>query len=121
MPARSQFVLLLALFLSPLARGQDASPEIKLAKPLSWHDHRLEIAIKRVNHSKYRIILAPTPFEGVQIYSTVIQAKSIWTCVAAKPGFLFTDGQMSLIRKEKHSRRGRRHLIPITSTRVFPS
>ena len=76
MPARSQFVLLLALFLSPLARGQDASLEIKLAKPLSWHDHRLEIAIKRVNHSKYRIILAPTPFEGVQIYSTVIQAKS---------------------------------------------
>ena len=76
MLARSQFALLFALFLSPLARGQDASLEIKLAKPLSWHDHRLEIAIKRVNHSKYRILLAPTPFEGVQIYSTVIQAKS---------------------------------------------
>ena len=75
-PARSQFVLLLALFLSPLARGQDASLEIKLANPLSWHDHRLEISIKRVNHSKYRILLAPTPFEGVQIYSTVNQAKN---------------------------------------------
>jgi len=74
--ARSQFALLFALFLSPLARGQDASLEIKLAKPLSWHDHRLEIAIKRVNHSKYRILLAPTPFEGVEIYSSVIQAKS---------------------------------------------
>jgi hypothetical protein len=75
-PARSQFALLFALFLSPLARGQDASLEIKLAKPLSWHNHRLEIAIKRVNHSKYRILLAPTPFEGVEIYSSVIQAKS---------------------------------------------
>jgi hypothetical protein len=74
--AGSQFALLFALFLSPLARGQDVSLEIKLAKPLSWHDHRLEIAIKRVNHSKYRILLAPTPFEGVQIYSTVIQARS---------------------------------------------
>jgi hypothetical protein len=76
-PARSQFALLfVALFLSPLAKGQDASLEIKLAKPLSWRDHRLEIAIKRVNRSKYRILLAPTPFEGVEIYSSVIQAKS---------------------------------------------
>jgi hypothetical protein len=71
-PARSQFALLfVALFLSPLAKGQDASLEIKLAKPLSWRDHRLEIAIKRVNRSKYRILL-----EGVEIYSSVIQAKS---------------------------------------------
>jgi hypothetical protein len=74
--ARSQFALLFALFLSPLARGQDASLEIRLAKPLSWHDHRLEIAIKRVNHSKYRILLAPTPFEGVEVYASVTQAKS---------------------------------------------
>jgi hypothetical protein len=39
-------------------------------------NHRLEITIKRANHSKYRILLAPTPFEGVEIYSSVVQAKS---------------------------------------------
>jgi len=77
-----QFALLFALSLSPLARGQDAlrpkraaakeSLEITLEKPLSWHDHRLEISIKRVNYSKYRILLPPTPFEGVEIYSSAI-------------------------------------------------
>jgi hypothetical protein len=83
-PTPSQFSLLFALLLSPLALGQTAlrhksaatgAPlEVKLAKPLSWHDHRLEITIKRVNHSKSRILLAPTPFQGVEIYSSVIQA-----------------------------------------------
>ena len=99
--ARSQFALLFALFLSPLARGQDASLEIKLAKPLSWHDHRLEIAIKRVNHSKYRILLAPTPFEGVEIYSSVIQAKSTlelggretWILVYGWSGAIYSEGK----------------------------
>ncbi len=80
----SQFALLCLLFLSPPARGQEALPsksavgwqplEIRLAKPPSWHDHCLEITIKRVNHSKSRIFL--TPFEGVEIYSSVVQAKS---------------------------------------------
>jgi hypothetical protein len=99
--ARSQFPLLFALFLSLLARGQDASLEIKLAKPLSWHDHRLEIAIKRVNHSKYSILLAPTPFEGVEIYSSVIQAKSTlelggretWILVYGWSDVIYSEGK----------------------------
>jgi hypothetical protein len=93
--------MLFALFLSPLARGQDASLEIKLARPPSWHDHRLEIAIKRVNHSKYCILLAPTPFEGVEIYSSVMQAKSTleldgretWILVYGWSDVIYSEGK----------------------------
>lgn len=101
MRARLQFAPLFLLFLSPLARGQDASLEIKLAKPLSWHDHRLEITIKRVNHSKYRILLAPTPFEGVEIYSSVVQAKNThelsgpetWILVYGWSDVIYSEGK----------------------------
>jgi hypothetical protein len=86
MRVRSQFALLFLLFLSPLAQGQQVlrsksvasnEPlEIRLAKLPSWRDHCLEIIIKRLNHSKSRIFLTPTPFEGVEIYSSVTQAKN---------------------------------------------
>jgi hypothetical protein len=82
----SQFALLFLLFHSPSVCAQEALPsksgadrqplEIKLARPPSWHDHYLEITITRVNHSKLRIFLAPTPFEGIKMYSSVTQVKS---------------------------------------------
>jgi hypothetical protein len=111
MRERSQFALLFLLFLSPLGRGQDVllakSPagwqplEIKLAKPPSWRDHCLEIAIKRVNHSKSRISLASTPFEGVEIYSSLTQAKStleldgreIWILVYGWSDVIYSEGR----------------------------
>jgi hypothetical protein len=76
-----QFALLLLLVLLPLARGQEAfrsesaaarQPlEIRLVRRPSWHDHYLEITIKRVNHSKSRIFLS-----RVEMYSSVTRAKS---------------------------------------------
>lgn len=88
MRERSRFALLFLLFLSPLGRGQEALPaksapgwkplEISLVKPPSWHEHYLEITIKRVNHSKSRIFLMPTPFEGVEMYSSATQTKNTW-------------------------------------------
>ena len=49
--------------------------EIRLTKPPSWKDNCLEVSIKRVNRSKSRISLLPsTPFEGVEIYSSVTDA-----------------------------------------------
>jgi hypothetical protein len=81
----SRFVLLFLPFLSPLAEGQEflrpdtavIEPlEIRLAKPPLWRDHCLEITVKRVNHSKRRIFFPPTAFEGVEIYSSVTQAKN---------------------------------------------
>ena len=77
----SQFALLFLVFVSPPARGQEAlrsksaaarQPlEIRLVRPPSWHDHYLEITIKRVNHSNSRIFLA-----RVEMYSSVTRAKS---------------------------------------------
>jgi hypothetical protein len=57
--------------------------------------------IKRVNHSKYRILLAPTPFEGVEIYSSVIQAKSTlewggretWILVYGWSDVIYSEGK----------------------------
>lgn len=82
MRVRSQFALLSLLFLSPLVRGQEVvrpkgtALEIRLAKAPSWHDHYLEISITRVNHSKSLIFFPPTPFDGVEMYASVTQAKS---------------------------------------------
>jgi hypothetical protein len=85
MPGLSRFVLLFLPFLSSLAEGQDVlrpdtaviEPlEVRLAKPPLWRDHCLEITIKRVNHSKRRILFPPTAFEGVEIYSSVTRAKN---------------------------------------------
>jgi len=56
---------------------------------------------KRVNHSKYRILLAPTPFEGVEIYSSVIQARSTldlggretWILVYGWSDVIYSEGK----------------------------
>jgi hypothetical protein len=80
----SRFVLLFLPFLSPLAEAQEflrpdtavIEPlQIRLAKPPLWRDHCLEITVKRVNRSKRRIFF-PGTFEGVEIYSSVTQAKT---------------------------------------------
>lgn len=82
MRVRSQFALLSLLLLSPLVRGQEAlrskgaALEIRLAKTPTWHDHYLEITIARLDHSKFRVFLPPTPFEGVEMYASVIHAMS---------------------------------------------
>jgi hypothetical protein len=79
------FVLLLSVSLWSLAEGQESPSrdvtvtkplKIRLAKPPIWRDHCLEITVKRVNHSKRRIFFPPELFEGVEIYSSVSQAKN---------------------------------------------
>lgn len=111
MRERSQVALLFLLFLSPLAQGQETLPsknaagwqplEIRLAKFPSWHDHCLEISIKRVNHSKSRLFLPPSLFEGVEIYSSVTQAKSTlelsgretWILVYGRSDVIYSEGR----------------------------
>jgi hypothetical protein len=121
MRERPQVALLFLLFLSPLAQGQETLSskkparwqplEIRLAKPPSWHDHCLEISIKRVNHSKSRLFLPPTPFEGVEIYSSVIQAKSTlelsgretWIVVYGLSDVIYSEGRTLAPRGEEQN------------------
>jgi hypothetical protein len=52
-----------------------ASPlEIRLAKPLMWQGNYLQVSIRLINRSKYPVFLAPTPFEGIEAYSSVIDS-----------------------------------------------
>lgn len=82
MRARSQFALFFLLFVSPLVPGQAAlrskgvALELRLAKTRTWHDHYLEITVTRVNHSRSRVFLPPTPFEGIEMYASVTRAVS---------------------------------------------
>jgi len=80
-PIGSLFLFLVSSFTygqkPPETTGPSGSQplEIRLTKPPSWKDNCLEVSIKRVNRSKSRISLLPsTPFEGVEIYSSVTDA-----------------------------------------------
>ena len=48
--------------------------EICLAKPLMWQGNYLQVSIRLINRSKYPVFLAPTPFEGIKAYSSVIDS-----------------------------------------------
>jgi hypothetical protein len=45
--------------------------EIRLTKPLTWGQGCLQVGIERVNRSTSPIVLPPTPFEGIRVYSSV--------------------------------------------------
>jgi len=105
---------------SSLAHGQESSPstsppnfqplEIRLAKPLSWKGNCLDVNIVRVNHSKSRIFLPPTPFEGVQIYSSVVDptnglgqgAGATWLLVYGWTDVIYHDAKSLAPGAAKH-------------------
>jgi hypothetical protein len=45
--------------------------EIRLAKPPSWQGNCLRVSIRLANRSRFPIFLPHTPFEGIEVYSSV--------------------------------------------------
>jgi hypothetical protein len=81
-----QFTFLVMLVISPFSYGQKPAAanrsshsqplEIRLTNPLFWKNGCLWVNIGLINHSKSTIYFSPSPFEGIEIYSSVTQAKS---------------------------------------------
>jgi hypothetical protein len=103
--------LVFLFFFCPSARGQNVLGattvpgslplEITVARPPSWHHHCLEVTIKRANRSKSRIYFPPAPFEGVKIYASVTEAKSMaelsgreeWILVYGWTDVIYSEGR----------------------------
>jgi hypothetical protein len=72
----SFLVLLLPLALAqrppvPVGPSGETPLEIRLAKPLIWQESYLQVSIRLINRSEYPVFLSPTPFEGIEAYSSV--------------------------------------------------
>jgi hypothetical protein len=104
------FTFLLLILGSPLCYGQQnfaatnssRSPlEIRVTKSAFWKNGCLSVNVSRVNHSKSRIYFPATGFEGVKIYASVTQAKSIgdlsgpeaWILVYGWTDVVFPEGR----------------------------